>query len=345
MVNAGRSPEAVGAPSADAWAFHQGLEAYAPTPVRALDGVAAELGLAAVGMKDESDRLGLPAFKVLGASWAVQRALVESRAAVHTLVAASAGNHGRAVAHVAATRGLRARIYLPARSARARREAIAAEGADVVVIDGTYEEAVAAAEVAAREEGVVLIADVGESGPARWVVDGYATLFAELRSDRYDVLLVPVGVGSLAAAAARFGAAAGMSVVGVEPATAACLSASLSAGEPTAIPAPGTTMAGLDCAEVSPAVWPDLRAGIAGVVTVTDAEAHAAMAELAALGYAIGDCGAAPLAALRALVRDPACAELRAAVGGIDGATRVLLVATEGVTDPDAYAAAIARRR
>jgi diaminopropionate ammonia-lyase len=102
-------------------------------------------------------------------------------------------------------------------------------------------------------------------------------------------------------------------------------------------------MAGLDCAEVSSSAWPQLQAGIAGVVTVTDAEAHGAMAELAALGYAIGDCGAAPLAGLRALATDPACAELRAALGGVGAGTRALLVATEGVTDPEGYAEATPR--
>ena len=98
-------------------------------------------------LKDESDRLGLPAFKVLGASWAVERALREHPGA-HTLVAASAGNHGRAVAHVAARRGLRCRVFLPARSLAVRREAIAGEGAEVVVVDGDYEEAVARATAA-----------------------------------------------------------------------------------------------------------------------------------------------------------------------------------------------------
>lgn len=329
--------------SADALAFHRALPGSAPTPVRALAPVARELGLGAVAMKDESARLGLPAFKVLGASWAVERALRAAGEEVRTLVAASAGNHGRAVAHVAAARGLACRVFLPARSAEARRRAIAGEGAELVVVEGTYEDAVAAAEAEGARPGVLEIADVGSSGPARWVVDGYATLFAELAGDSYDVVLVPAGVGSLAAAAARFGAAAGIPVVAVEPATAACLGASLAAGAPTAVPTPGTTMAGLDCAEVSPAAWPDLRAGIAGAVAVGDDEATAAMADLAALGHAIGDCGAAPLAALRALVEDPACAPLRDAVGGLGADARVLLIATEGVTDPDAYASALAR--
>ena len=95
---------------------------------------------------------------------------------------------------------------------------------------------------------------------------------------------MPVGVGSLGAAAARWGAAAGVPVIAVEPDVAACLTASLAAGEPTVVDTPGTAMAGLDCAEVSEAAWPTLRAGIRGTVTVSDAETRGAMRELAARG-------------------------------------------------------------
>jgi diaminopropionate ammonia-lyase len=341
LVNRQLNPTAVPPPNDDAAAFHAALAGYRPTPLRDLPALAAELGAGALALKDESDRLGLPAFKVLGASWAVERALRE-RPGVHTLVAASAGNHGRAVAHVAALRGLRSRIYLPERSAPARREAIAGEGAEVVVVDGTYEEAVGRAAADGAEDGMLALADVGGTGPARWVVDGYATLFAEIAAaaEPFDLILVPVGVGSLAAAAARFGARTGAKVVGVEPATAACLTASLAAGEPTPVPTPGTIMAGLDAAEVSSAAWPTLRDGIHGTVTVADEEARAAMRELAVAGLAIGECGASPLAALRALATEPEAAELRDAVGFGPGA-RVLLVATEGPTDPVGYRAVV----
>ena len=342
LVNPCPQPQAVPPATGEARAFHAALPGYAPTPVHDLPGAAAAgAGPAAVAVKDESDRLGLPSFKVLGASWAVERARAE-RPEVHALVAASAGNHGRAVARVAAMRGLACRILLPARSVPARREAIAAEGAEVVVVDGDYEDAVALAAREGRRPGVLEVADVGTGGPAAWVVDGYATLFVEAAEQAaFDLLLVPVGVGSLAAAAVRFAAPRGIPVIGAEPATAACLTASLAAGEPVAVPTPGTTMAGLDCAEVSPAAWPVLRDGIAGTVTVTDAQAHAAMRELAAAGLRIGDSGAAPLAALHRLAADPAAADLREATG-LGGATRVLLVATEGATDPDGYAAVIA---
>ena len=321
------------AESAEPRAFHRSLPGYAPTPVCDLPDLAADLGIDAVLVKDESDRLGLPAFKVLGASWAIERTL-RSETGVHTLVAASAGNHGRAVAHVAASRGLSCCVFLPSRSARARREAIEGEGAEVVVIDGTYEEAVAAATSAAEAAGVVEIADVGTSPQARWVIDGYATLFSEAAEQAsFDLLIVPVGVGSLAAAAARFAAPLGIPVVGVEPVTAACLTASLEAGAPVSVPTPGSSMAGLDCAEISVTAWPSLRAGIAGMVTVSDGEVHEEMRRLAARQLAFGDCGAAPVTALRLLAADP---DLRTAVG-FGSSTRALLVATEGPTDPDAY--------
>jgi diaminopropionate ammonia-lyase len=338
LVNPHVRPGAVPAPSTEARAFHAALPDYAPTPVHDVSALAP--GAADVRLKDESNRLGLPAFKVLGASWAIERALRE-RPDVHTLVAASAGNHGRAVAHVAAARGLRARVFLPARSVAARREAIAGEGADVVVIDGTYEDAVAEAARESTLDGRLEISDVGSSRPAAWVIDGYATLFAEAAEQAApDVLVVPVGVGSLAAAAARYGANAGVKVIGVEPVAAACLTASLAAGEPVRIDTPGTAMAGLDCAEVSAAAWPWLRDGIHGTVTVDDGESRAAMRALATAGLAIGDSGAAALAALVAMRSDPECAALGDAVG-LGPRSRVLLLATEGPTDPEGYAAAV----
>lgn len=253
VVNAAANPAAVPVPGREATAFHRSLAQYAPTPLRTLPGLADELDLGAVLVKDESARMGLPAFKILGASWAVERTL-RDRPGTHTLVAASAGNHGRAVAHAAAQRRLRCRVFLPGRSLPVRRLAIADEGAEVLVVDGSYEDAVQQAADAAREPGVSLIADVGSGSTAAWVIEGYATLFAEAEQQAdYDVIVVPVGVGSLAAAAARHAAGRGGKVIGAEPVTAACLTASLAAGVPTAVSTRGTTMAGLDCAEVSAA--------------------------------------------------------------------------------------------
>jgi diaminopropionate ammonia-lyase len=332
FVNPAVDRELVPRPSEAASGFHASLDGYEPTPLRELSSVATELGVAAVWLKDESNRFGLPAFKILGASWAVERALRE-HPETHTLVAASAGNHGRAVANVAARLGLRARIFLPARASPTRRDAIAAEGADVVLVEGTYEDAVARAREDGARPGAFELADVGTSGPAEWVIDGYATLFREIDAQAgFDVLLVPVGVGSLAAAAARFCAHRGVPVIGVEASLAACLTASLAAGELTVVETPGTAMAGLDCAEVSRAAWPSLHRGMHGTVTVSDDEAVAAVTELETYGLEIGASGAAPLAALRALLAEPECGALRDAVEVTQHA-RVVLVASEGRTD------------
>ncbi len=338
LINSHVDPARVPAPATDARDFHAALPDYAPTPIHHLPALARDVGVAAVGVKDESNRLGLPAFKSLGASWAVERTLRE-RPGVRTLVAASAGNHGRAVAHVAAIRGLAAQIFLPARSSPHRRQAIAEEGAEVVV-SGAYEDAVRSASRAGQQPDAAEIADVGASPSAHWVIDGYATLFEEL-DERWDLIVVPAGVGSLAAAAARHAAKRGAKVLAVEPETAACLTASLAAGQPTSVPTPGTSMAGLDCAEVSEAAWPTLRAGISGAVTISDEEARAAVRELGDAGLRIGDSGAAALAGLRACNADPQCADLRAGLD-LSAARRILLLATEGATDPVAYDRALA---
>ena len=332
---------------AEVTAFHTGLPGYAPSPLRDLPAEAAALGLASLRYKDESDRFGLPAFKILGASWAIERVLRE-QPATRTLAAASEGNHGRAVARAARMRGLASRIFLPEHTSAERARLIAEEGAEVMRVPGTYEQAVATAEADASVTGGVVIADVAYRPDApvpAWVTDGYSTIFREAASQAtrpFDLVFTQIGVGSFAAAGIRFAVhqSPRAHAIGVEPETAACALASLAAGEPVVVETPGTAMAGLNCGTPSAVAWPTLRDGLTGCIAVSDAEARTAMRDLAALGLTIGDCGASPLAALRALASDDRCAELRAAVG-LSAETRVLLVATEGASDPAAYAAAI----
>jgi diaminopropionate ammonia-lyase len=337
------------APSSEPLAFHRSLPGYARTPLHDLREEAEALRLGSVQLKDESQRFGLPAFKILGASWAVER-LLRQTPGVATLVAASAGNHGRAVARAAAHRGLKARIFLPERASKERAELIAGEGAEVVRVAGTYEEAVAQAAQAGSEPGSALVADVayhdGDEVPG-WIVDGYATLFAEVAEQEpkpFDLVTAQIGVGSFASAAIRFGAAQNALILGVEPVAAACVTASLAADDPLRIGSEGTAMAGLDCAEPSAAAWPLMRRHLRGCVTVTDDESQQVMRDLAGLGLTIGDCGAAPLAALRAVMRDPRAYELRDRLR-LGPQSRVLLVATEGASDPSHYAGVLGSMR
>lgn len=278
---------------APALGFHRSLPAYAPTPLVDARAAAEALGVARVWVKDESSRLGLPAFKVLGASWAVHRALQE-RDDRPRLACATDGNHGRAVARVAREHGLEATVFVPADMIAARREAIAAEGARVEVVEGSYDEAVERA----AQAGALVIQDTGDDQVPAWIVEGYATIGAEIAVEP-DVVALQIGVGSFAAAMVR--RFAGARILGVEPVAAACALASIEAGEPVEVPGPhASLMAGLNCGRVSPGAWPVISRGIECFAAVSDARAREAAALLARDGVTAGESGAAGLAGLLA---------------------------------------------
>ncbi|KND33498.1 diaminopropionate ammonia-lyase [Streptomyces acidiscabies] len=282
-------------------AFHRTLPDYAPTPLTELPTLARELNLGRVFVKDESSRLGLPAFKALGATWAIHRALADAPHTT-TLVTATDGNHGRAVARTARQLGMQAHVFIPQGVDPAP---IAAEGAKVTEVDGDYDTAV---RHAAETPDALLIQDTAWPGyeeiPA-WIVEGYDTLCAEIDEQlpaEPDLIVVPVGVGSLAQAVithyrSRPNAPALMSV---EPDSAACVLESLRHGEPVSVTTGRTTMAGLNCGTPSSIAWPYLHGGLDAAIAVTDEASARAAAELAALGVDSGPCGAAPLAGLRA---------------------------------------------
>lgn len=329
--------------------------------------LAAALGVGQVWVKDESSRFGLPSFKMLGASWATYRAVVErlgdepphwnrlaklraALAAVRpmTLAAATDGNHGRAVARMARWLGFGARIFVPAGTARARITAIEGEGAQVHVVDGTYDDAVArsAADVGER---CLVISDTSWPGyerVLRWVIEGYSTIFWEVQESAtrgFYLVVVPVGVGALAAATVRHYRRPEIEalpmLVGVEPTRAACVAASLRAGRLVTVPGPhDSIMAGLNCGRPSYVAWPYLTHGLDAVVAIGDEPAAEAMRELARIGVVSGETGAAALGGLTELVRGGE------AVRGVGPDSRVLLLSSEGATDPEAYRRIIAKR-
>jgi len=145
--------------------------------------------------------------------------------------------------------------------------------------------------------------------------------------------VVPVGVGSLASAAARHLRTGGRSttLVSVEPTSAACVLASVAAGAPVEVPGPHrSSMAGLNCGTPSPLAWPRVAGGLDWLVAVDDDQARDAMRALAASGIESGESGAATLAG---------AAQLRADTGDevLGPGTTLLLLSTEGATDPVAY--------
>src|SRR3954451_2897249 len=224
------------APGDLAPSFHRGLSGYSPSELRAAPELAEAMRVGTVFLKVETERFGLPAFKILGASWAAEQLLAGRDLEGVTLVTATDGNHGRAVARVARMRGLAAHVLVPAGTAQARIDGIAGEGAHVEVVDGSSDEAVERATSMADDTHVVL-SDTswpGYEDVPRWVVEGYETIFLEadeqLGGELPDVAFIPIGVGSLAVAAAQHWPHAPPRLVGLEPADAACALESIRAG-------------------------------------------------------------------------------------------------------------------
>jgi diaminopropionate ammonia-lyase len=354
--------------------FHRRLPGYEETPLVDAPKLAGVLDVGKVFVKDESSRLGLPAFKVLGASWAVYRALEErlghdgfgdwkeigelderlESLRPLSLVAATDGNHGRAVAWVARLLDLGAKIFVPDDMAAARQEAIAQEGAEVIVVDGTYDDAVALSAEEAGERALV-ISDMSWPGYERipsWVIEGYSTLLWEIddelerrREEGPDLVIVQVGVGAFAAAVARHFrsplASPRPKLVGVEPANADCLLESVAAGRIVSVPGPhDSIMSGLNCGRPSLVAWPTVSRGIDILIAVDDEPAREAMRLAAESGIVSGETGTAGLGGLLELLHAEG-AEARRKLG-VDAETRVLLFNCEGATDPDAYRSAMA---
>ena len=316
--------------------FHRSFSDYNPTELR-------ELALPSdhqVFMKVENSRFGLPAFKALGASWALSQAIKQRDiAAPKHVTTASDGNHGRAVAHFAKRFGYQATIFIPSGVTDAAIEGIRSEGAEAVVMDCSYDDAVDAARKASEAKNWLLLQDMaweGYEASPKDIVDGYSTLFFEIDSQlrgkgisHPDLVLVPTGVGSLLQAAVEHYRSddSKTAVVSVEAENAACMKASLLAGHPVTVETSLTIMAGLNCGTPSSLAWPAISRGLDGVVHVREDQALDAIHALQKLSVDSGPCGSSSLAGYRTIATDAdALSHLNLRTGGV-----VILVSTEGM--------------
>lgn len=346
---------------------------YAPTPLIALPGLAAEIGVAQIYYKQEGDRFGLRSFKPLGGAYAVQRCLMRAVAArtgrvsvepqeilnrdhedivrLITVTAATDGNHGRSVAWGAQMFGCRCVIFINEAVTQARELAIAAFGAEVRRNPGSYDDAVHTAFETARAEGWHVIPDTsdGEIVEApRDVTQGYGVMAAEAieqmpAREPPTHIFVQAGVGGMAAAVcAEFWQAFGSDrpmIILVEPRQAACWFASLANGRPTDIAGDTDSfMSGLACGEISRLAWQILQPGADAAMTLDDAAAAATMRLLAEgkgsdCRVVAGESGAAGLAGLITVARD----EEAGRELHLNGNSRVLVIGSEGATDEGMY--------
>ena len=351
--------------------FHHRMPAYSPTNLLDAPLLAQRLGVRRLLIKAETRRMGLPSFKILGASWATYRALCDhlgyepepwrninelaanvAHLRPFTLATATDGNHGRAVAFMARLLGFRARIFVPVGMSDARIGAMEAEGATVTVVDGDYDDAVARA---AKEQSAscLVVSDTSWEGyqdiPNR-VIEGYTTIFNEVDEaivasglEMPDAVVIPMGVGAFMASAVthyRSGQHQPI-IIGVEPRDANCVQESARHQAITHVPGPHRSiMVGLNCGLPSQIAWPRLASGIDWFVSVGDDAACQAMRDLANAAVVAGETGAASLAGLEALLESE---HVDQALPNRSEAT-VLIVVTEGATDPAAYEKIVGRR-
>jgi diaminopropionate ammonia-lyase len=356
---------------------------YAPTPLLELGGLAQALGLGAIWYKDEGARFRLGSFKALGGAYAVARTLMRLVEAATgrpadiadlvdgrhreftrnvTVACATDGNHGRSVAAGARLFGCRSVVFLHEGVSLAREQAIAAFGAEIVRTRGDYDASVVAADETARRNGWQIISDTSYPGydlVPRDVMQGYTILVEEaveqlghgqgMAAFPATHIFLQGGVGGFAAAvAAHLWEGLGSrrpTVAVVEPERADCLLESARAGRPVRSAKDlDTVMAGLACGEPSLIAWEILATAADGFLSIPDEAAVAAMRLLADAPFGdrpvvAGESGAAGLAGLIAAVGDGDC---RRALD-LGPGSRVLLVGTEGATDPELYERLVGR--
>ncbi|MEM6940943.1 MAG: pyridoxal-phosphate dependent enzyme [Pseudomonadota bacterium] len=291
---------------------------YQPSPLHHVSGPA---GIT-VMIKDETNRMGLGAFKALGGPYAIAGLLSDawtadtgeaplhgsaSRAfaSKHTFVTASAGNHGIGVAAGAKAAGAHARIYLAETVPEAFDARLTGHGAEVVRAGATYEASIAAAIEDTEKTGATLLADgtwPGYTEIPKRVMEGYTVIAEELRA-HFETdgawpshVYVQAGVGGLAAAMAhmiRQSWTVQPDIIIVEPEAAPCLKASHAAGRPVAVSGPVSEMGRLDCKDPSIVAFETLERCDVRYITLSEDEGAQAAHELQRLGIATTPSGAA----------------------------------------------------
>ena len=352
---------------------------YRPTPLIELSGLASASGVDGLWCKHEGHRFEVGSFKPTGPVYAMLSVLKgeirkatgaetvttqdlidrkhESVTSEITVSAATSGNHGRALAWGARMFGCRCVIYMNDGVSAGREEAIAAYGAEVVRVPGSYDRTVQRSYEDAERLGHFPVSDEKSSGYphiSREIMQGYAMVADEIvrqfgggRPPTH--VLVPGGGGRLAAAICghlweRYGSSHPRVVV-VEPTNSACLYHSALDDSAATVSSDGrSVMDGLVVESASPQAWEILRGGAFAFLTVPDEAAVDAMRQAAAgVGgdppLVIGETGIAAWAGLLAATRDE---ELRQQLG-IDSGSRVVVIATEGATDPEVYRGLVGR--
>lgn len=210
------------------------------------------------------------AYKIRGAYYKISTLTEEERA--KGLITASAGNHAQGVAYAAKVYGCKAVIVMPTTTPLMKVDRTKSYGAEVILYGNVYDEAAAHAAKLAAEHGYTFIHPFDD--PA--VATGQGTIAMEIIKElpTVDYILVPVGGGGLAAGVSTLAKLLNpkIKVIGVEPAGANCLQASLAAGKPVTLPSVSTIADGTAVKTPGKEIFPYLQKGLDDVITVEDDE-------------------------------------------------------------------------
>ena len=210
------------------------------------------------------------AYKIRGAYYKISTLTEEERA--KGLITASAGNHAQGVAYAAKVYGCKVVIVMPTTTPLMKVDRTKSYGAEVVLYGNVYDEAAAHAAKLAAEHGYTFIHPFDD--PA--VATGQGTIAMEIIKEQptVDYILVPVGGGGLAAGVSTLAKLLNpkIKVIGVEPAGANCLQASLAAGKPVTLPSVSTIADGTAVKTPGKEIFPYLQKGLDDVITVEDDE-------------------------------------------------------------------------
>ena len=357
--------------------FHESIPQYERTPLVKLENLAKMLGVKGVYLKDESYRFGLNAFKVLGGSFAMAKYMadklgkdiselpyeklisdeVRNELGDITFFTATDGNHGRGVAWTANKLKQKSVVYMPKGLSLIRLNNIKAEGAKASITELNYDDAVRLATEDAAKVGGLVVQDTAWEGyediPA-WIMQGYGTMakeaveqLSEYGVERPTHVFIQAGVGSLAGAvqgymAAKFEECPITVVVEADKADCFYKSAEAGDGKPRFVGGDmQTIMAGLACGEPNTIGFEILKNYSEAFISAPDWVSAKGMR---ILGNPLvgdekvisGESGAVTTGTLVSIMQDESLAELRKALK-LDENSKVLLISTEGDTDPDKY--------
>ena len=272
------------------------------------------------------------AFKLRGAYAAIASLSPDELA--RGVITYSSGNHAQGVARAARLLGTAAVVVMPSDAPEVKRERVAADGAEIVIVGTASDERQRVAEEMAARRGLAIIPPFDDDR----IIAGQGTVGLEIVEDRSDVaaVLVPVGGGGLASGVATAIAALrpGVRVIGVEPELAADAHESLERGEIVAWPAElvsRTIADGTRTQALGLRTFAHLRAHLDSIVTVSEAEIAAGVrlaAERARL--VVEPSGALGIAAMSFHARE-------LGLDRIDGS--VVAVVSGGNVDPMRYQA------